>query len=298
MRLLLVCILLLHEYTIVIAQDTEYDQPDKADSIWVAKADTSELSKIYRKNDRSLLDSLVFIYHATQITKDSIELERLNKKKIDLEKIRAINARQFILDHSSHLLSLDLLLDLVVNYSAQGQWYPFSVADLQQLYAQLDVSLQNTYSGKRTNGWLKKLNAVSVGNIAPDFSLPSSNGETVHLSSYRGRYVFLDFWASWCTPCRAENPHVLDAYNIYHKKEFDVFAVSLDMDERDWHKAIQEDGLPWTQVSDLKLPNAAALKYGVKAVPSNFLIGPDGTILARNLRGKDLKKKLSELLDK
>ena len=111
--------------------------------------------------------------------------------------------------------------------------------------------------------------------------------------------MLVDFWASWCRPCREANPSVVKAYNKYKDKNFTVFGVSLDQNRAPWLKAIKADNLTWTQVSDLKgWSNAAAAKYNVQAIPQNFLVDPSGKIIAKNLRGEDLNSKLSEVLDK
>ncbi|MFV0289903.1 MAG: redoxin domain-containing protein [Mangrovibacterium sp.] len=142
------------------------------------------------------------------------------------------------------------------------------------------------------------LEAVSEGKEAPDFTLPTPDGTNVSLSQFRGKYVLLDFWASWCGPCRKENPNVLAAYNKFKSKNFDILAVSLDKDKAKWEEAIAKDGLPWTHVSDLKFWNSDVAKlYAVKGIPASFLIDPNGIIVAKNLRGEELEKKLAELLN-
>lgn len=137
---------------------------------------------------------------------------------------------------------------------------------------------------------------IAPGTMAIDFEQPDKDGKLVRLSDYRGKYVFVDFWASWCVPCRAENPHVVEAYNDFHKKGLEVLSVSVDDKREAWLKAVEQDGLPWTQVSDLKgWNNSASQSYLIKAIPANFLIDPSGKIIASGLRGEHLHKELERV---
>lgn len=135
--------------------------------------------------------------------------------------------------------------------------------------------------------------------VAPDFRQADPQGKVIQLSSLRGQYVLLDFWASWCPPCRAENPVLVRAYQQYKNKKFTILSVSLDHDRAAWLKAVEKDGLTWPQVSDLKgWDNAAAARYHLAAVPQNYLLDPSGHIVGQNLRGAALEQRLAQLLSK
>jgi len=137
----------------------------------------------------------------------------------------------------------------------------------------------------------------TIGSIAADFTENDTANKPVSLSFFRGKYVLVDFWASWCRPCRMENPNVLEAYTKYKDKNFTVLGVSLDKDKENWIKAIKDDKLPWTHISDLQQwGNAAAKMYKIQSIPSNMLIDPSGKIIAKDLRGEELQAKLKALL--
>lgn len=175
--------------------------------------------------------------------------------------------------------------------------YTPDVAEVEPLFQSLAPSLKNSAEGKAFAEKVVSLKAVSIGSTAPDFTQNDVKGNPVKLSSLRGKYVLVDFWASWCGPCRHENPVVVEAYNQFKDKNFTILGVSLDNAKANWEKAIAADKLDWTQVSDLKgWQNEVAALYGVQSIPQNFLLDPQGKIIAKNLRGEELKSKLGELI--
>ncbi|PUZ30614.1 TlpA family protein disulfide reductase [Chitinophaga costaii] len=195
----------------------------------------------------------------------------------------------FVQQHPHNIASIWLMLNELRNRVDPQQ--------MEQLFTSLDKPIQSSKYGEAISQYLQaaRLNGINVE--AEDFTQNDVNGKPVSLKSFRGKYVLVDFWASWCGPCRQENPNVVAAYQKYKDKNFTVLGISLDKDKTPWTKAIAHDGLTWTQVSDLKgWSNAVAVQYGIQSIPANMLIGPDGKIVARNLRGEALNAKLEELL--
>jgi peroxiredoxin len=143
---------------------------------------------------------------------------------------------------------------------------------------------------------VESMRVTAIGQPAPEIALPNPEGEIVKLSSLQGNYVLVDFWAKWCGPCRAENPNIVRVYNKYKDKGFTVYGVSLDRNRTDWLKAIEDDNLTWTHVSDLKYwQSEAAQIYNISAIPFSILLDPEGVIIAKNLRGPALEKKMAEI---
>ncbi len=175
--------------------------------------------------------------------------------------------------------------------------YMFELDQLDEVASSYSDNISESKYVKNIKDRVATLKRSAVGQKYIDFTLDDPEGNPIALSSdVDGKYVLVDFWASWCSPCRAENPNVVEAYNKYHDKGFDVFGVSFDKDHAKWVEAIEKDGLTWTHVSDLKYWASAAGKlYGIQSIPQNILLNPEGIIIEKNLRGQALQDKLAEI---
>ncbi|MDN5199772.1 TlpA disulfide reductase family protein [Fulvivirgaceae bacterium BMA10] len=221
-----------------------------------------------RANDQAL---------AVQLREEYTASEQANKEKIK----EAING-----------MGNSIVAIIATNYLDKDADFAF----MDQLAQKFEKELPNSQFTKELSSKVNSLRKLAIGQVAPDITLENPQGEMVSLSSLRGKYVMIDFWAAWCRPCRMENPNVVKMYKKYNAKGFEVFGVSLDRKKEDWVKAIDQDGLNWTHVSDLKYFNSEAAKlYDIQAIPATYLIDKEGKIIAKNLRGKALEDKLAEI---
>ncbi|MCP2029631.1 thiol-disulfide isomerase/thioredoxin [Flavobacterium sp. HSC-32F16] len=207
------------------------------------------------------------------------------------KKTKDVEISKFITEHPKSIVS---------SYVLYRNWsYRLSPEEITKNIALLDKSQQNTTYVKELKELVTVLNGLAVGKKAPDFTAPDPEGKPVRFSENLKGYTLVDFWASWCGPCRKENPNIVAAYKEYHDKGFNIMGISLDKKKENWVKGIQDDNLTWLHVSELTYWNSTIAKlYGVRAIPGNYLVDSKGIIVARNLRGEDLQTTLKTLLDK
>jgi thiol-disulfide isomerase/thioredoxin len=237
---------------------------------------------------RELQDSLQWIYDMYDNLSDLIKSHEADDTtktrlrsiyKVLYPKLQAIQTR-FIKNHPASLVSWDIVASKGVIIEPD---------EMEPLFSLLAKELQESEKGKALKERIAKAKLFKIGNPSIDFVSVSPDGKEVSLSSFKGKYVLIDFWASWCGPCRAENPNMVKTYNSLKDKNFEIFGVSLDENRERWLKAVQEDKLPWTQVSDLKGFETVAKTYDIRAIPQNYLLDPEGRIIAKNIRGENME---------
>jgi peroxiredoxin len=229
------------------------------------------------------------LYEAAFKEKNKMAMDSLDEVDNTILKEKREVVGVFVKDYPK---SMRGLMAIIENFS-----YYAEESDIAPLYELLDSKLKRSEKGIELKKMMDVYATVAVGKTAPDITQYTPDSSLLSLSSLRGKYVLVDFWASWCGPCRRENPNIVAVFNQYKEKGFTVFGVSYDTKKVNWLKAIQNDHLNWSQVSDLHgWGNSTSVQYGIKAIPSNLLIDTNGTIIAKNIFGKRLTEKLEEIL--
>lgn len=283
---------------IVFVENSNMTVTGKADSINFADVTGSGTHEDYAKLEtqlRKVSDEYMGLYQEARAASAAGDTAKANELMAKVDELY----------NSTESMQEDFVKNNPASYATPyilaGIQYGKEADELEALVNALDPNVQLSPLIVDMKDKIEKLKKVAVGQVAPDFTQNDADGNPVKFSDVysQNKVTLLDFWASWCGPCRQENPNVVAVFNEYNKDGFTVFGVSLDRDKEGWLKAVEDDGLHWTQVSDLAYwSNEVAKEYAINSIPSNLLIGQDGTILAKNKRGDELRSWVQEYLTK
>lgn len=282
-------------YIPVFLEQGEITVKSNINNIHDATVEGSETHKAYDDFMKSLAtfdEEIAALGQQYQKVKTDGDEESMNIVEVEYEAMEKMKS-QSILDYAKTNNESVASAFIIMSNS-----YMFELDELDEVTSGFSDNISTSYYVEYLKDRVSTLKSVAVGQKYVDFTLNDPEGNPIPLSSViDGKYVLVDFWASWSGPCRAENPNVVEVYKTYHEKGFDVFGVSFDKDHDKWVEAIKEDSLTWTHVSDLQGWNSVAAKlYAIRSIPQNILIDPDGIIIEKNLRGKELQIKLADLL--
>jgi peroxiredoxin len=263
---------------------------DSIDKSIITGSSTHDIYNQYLTLNETINNKMEVVYmewKKAKETNDSATMKRTDSVSTELDKEMKKQLQDFAKTNSKTVVSPYLVM--------RNSWQ-FELADLEDVVSAMDTSLNESQYYQALQKRIAILKSVETGQVAPDFTMNDSTGAPIALSSLKGQVLLVDFWASWCSPCRAENPNLVKAFQAYNKKGFNILGCSFDQNREKWLKAIKDDKLTWTHVSDLKgWANAAGKLYGVNSIPANVLLDKDQVIIGRNLRGEELMKKLEEI---
>ncbi|MBV1923909.1 MAG: AhpC/TSA family protein [Flavobacteriaceae bacterium] len=269
------------------------------DSIYASKitgssqndAYTTFSGKMLEYNDIKQKNSQEF--RKAKLEQDGILVQELQNANRALADEEANYKKQFVSDNSNSLFSVMLLTEMVNRKE-------INTVEAKEIIKSLSPKIAASTTAKTLTSLIKSMKKADVGSVAPDFAAQTPTGETLSLKEAMGEYTIIDFWASWCKPCRVENPNVVRVYNKYHDKGLNIISVSLDKESQKdrWLKAIEKDQLTWSHVSNLKgWKDPIAVQYNVRGIPATFLLDKEGNIIAKNLRGQALENKIASLFN-
>jgi peroxiredoxin len=271
-----------------------------ADSLYNARWTGSKVHEEMKAFDAAVGPTVMTVHHnanvainraSPELQKDTLFFKSLDKQVTGFRKSRGEKMLAFAKANPNSYFSLQALSELVGGYATKPE-----VA--LPVFNKLNDKLRLSYTGQGLYQLLNAHTVTALGVTAPNFTQKDVNGKAVSLSDFKGKYVLVEFWASWCSPCRAESPNLLKQYAEFKDKGFEILGVSVDSDKGKWLDAVKKDGLTWPQISDLKgWDNEVRKVYGITGVPANFLISPEGKIIGSHLMGEVLNKKLADLLN-
>ena len=269
------------------------------DSMQASRATGGRSNALYGEYNNTLLQYAKLkkekgeAYKQARLEQDGVMINILQEENKELLSAERAFKKQFVQDNPNSLFTMIILSELINKKDITAD-------EAREIVEQTDPEVLNTLIGKTVKESLDAMKNVEIGGVAPTFEAPNPAGEVISLESVKGKVTLIDFWASWCKPCRIENPNLVKAYEAYHDKGFNIIGVSLDQPngKARWIKAIADDGLPWPQISNLQFwQDPIARMYNVHAIPASFLLDENGVIIAKNLRGPQLEAKLAQLFD-
>jgi peroxiredoxin len=256
------------------------------------KAGRDSVERVFGSQEAEY-DSVLVKYNAARKAGDETGIRALYNQLVKIESVPEARLKEynlaFVKNHGASFVAPVILWNELA--------WSMDAPEMEPIVKGFDPSIHKSEYLVLLNERIETLKKVAIGSPAPDFTMNDTLGHPQKLSSFFGKVLLVDFWASWCGPCRRENPNIVAAYKQFNRKGFDIVGVSLDKSRDRWIKAIEDDKLNWHQLSDLqKWNNAASKLYGIRSIPSNLLLDQSGTIIAKNLMGDDLTNKLRELL--